>query len=140
MTGAIARRPAITDLMRRHPDLAERLPCLRESLESGAPSISYTQWEAYLAILHKKDLLLAVPEPTAPRDHTLAASDPQRLVQQGSQKAHLERLRLLLNERHPIRFENADRLAIKVFRTSLLDMLRRSATDPAQEQRNRLGR
>src|SRR5580700_1298427 len=67
-TGAWAAAPTLQSLKERYPDLAERLPALKLSLETGEPPLSYTQWEAYLAIYHRKVLLIAVAAPQAPRD------------------------------------------------------------------------
>jgi len=53
MTGAFPQEPAIAALKSRYPDLGRRLPVLRDLLESRDPRISYTQWEAYLAVYHK---------------------------------------------------------------------------------------
>jgi hypothetical protein len=75
-TGAWAEAPTLQTLRARYPDLAERLSVLKSSLETGEPPLSYTQWEAYLALYHRKTLLIAVAQPGAPRDDTLAI-DPQ---------------------------------------------------------------
>ena len=44
------------------------LPVLKPSLDFGDPPLSYTQWEAYLAVYHGKVLLIAAAAPEAPRD------------------------------------------------------------------------
>src|SRR5215813_12872067 len=87
MTGSTAAPATMTDLRARHGDLADRLPPLKASLESDNPLISYTQWEAYLAVYHRKPLVVAVPGPATPRDATYRADAGQ----QASQCAHLER-------------------------------------------------
>jgi hypothetical protein len=68
------------------------LPALRDSLETGSPPLSYTQWEAYLAVYHRKRLFLCIPEPSAPRGPAYQGDETQR----AQQKAHLERLRALV--------------------------------------------
>ena len=54
MTGAWAQAPSLALIKDRYQDLAERLPPLRPFLEPGAPALSYTQWEAWLALYHGK--------------------------------------------------------------------------------------
>src|SRR5208337_620743 len=58
MTGSTPREPALRELRAKHRDLADRLPPLGEALGSGA-RISYTQWEAWLALYHGKLLVIA---------------------------------------------------------------------------------
>src|ERR1019366_7712342 len=47
-TGTWAKAPTTPQALKaRYPDLVERLPALKPSLETGEPLLSYTQWEAY---------------------------------------------------------------------------------------------
>ena len=122
MTGAWAHPAAVKSIKVRYPDLAERLPAIQESLEKGSPPLSYTQWEAYLAIYHGKVLIVAVPKTGAPRDAKYALQNDQHDAQQ----AHLERLKSL--GRYPeINFESADRLSVQVLRSKLHDILAKAA-------------
>ncbi len=87
-------------------------------LQAGAQPLSYTQWEAWLALHHGKRLIIAVPENDVEREerYTLEPS------QQAEQQAHLARLAQV--ERYPgIRFRSADQFAAEVWRSSLLDVL-----------------
>jgi hypothetical protein len=118
MTGAWARPATLQALRARYPDLAERLPPLKPSLDSGNPPLSYTQWEAYLAVYHRKALVIAVPEPGTPRD----ARYQIEADRQASQRAHLERLRAL-GRNAEITFGNSDQLAAAILRSSILDLL-----------------
>ncbi len=68
MIGAMAQSPSLTLIRERYPDLAERLPPLRPFLAPDAQALSYTQWEAWLALYHRKMLIIAVPVPGATRD------------------------------------------------------------------------
>ena len=121
MSGAWAQAPSLALICDRYPDLADRLPPLRPFLEPGAPALSYTQWEAWLALYHGKVLIIAVPEAGAPRDVRYQLIDEQRSQQQ----QHLQRLEAL--ERFPeIRFESADRLAVALLRSKLYDILARA--------------
>jgi len=118
MTGSWALPATQQALRARYGDLTDRLPPLKASLNSGDPPLSYTQWEAYLAVYHRKPLVIAVSEPGTPRD----ASYRVEAEQQTSQHAHLERLRAL--GRHAeIRFRSTDQLAAQVLRSSILDLL-----------------
>ena len=67
MTGASTSPTAVAAIRHRYPDLAERLPVLDPFLEPGAPALSYTQWEAWLALYHRKVLIIAEPQDGAPR-------------------------------------------------------------------------
>ncbi len=118
MTGASAQASAVESIQRRHSDLQKRLPALREALDDGSPPLSYTQWEAYLAIYHRKMLYICVPEPSAPRDSRFASDDNQRARQQ----AHLERL-AKLGRYSEISFENADKLTIALLRSKLQEII-----------------
>ena len=121
MTGAWAQAPSLTLIKDRYPNLAERLPPLRPFLEPGAQALSYTQWEAWLALYHGKVLIIAVPEAGAPRDARYQLIEEQRSQQQ----QHLARLAAL--ERYPeIRFASADRLAVALLRSKLHDILARA--------------
>src|SRR5215813_5833502 len=68
MTGALAQGPSVAAIRERYPDLAQRLPPLAPVLVPDAPALSYTQWEAWLALYHRKVLVIAVPQAGAARD------------------------------------------------------------------------
>lgn len=68
MTGAMAQPSSLVAIRQRYPDLAGRLPTLGHLLDLEAPALSYTQWEARLALYHAKLLIIAVPQHGAPRD------------------------------------------------------------------------
>ena len=108
-------------------DLAERFPVLKSSLDIADPPLSYTQWEAYLAVYHGKVLLIAAAAPEAPRD----GNRPIDLKLQAAQQAHRERLRQF--GRHPeITFANKDQLIAEVFRGTVLDLLAKAQSGPRQ--------
>jgi hypothetical protein len=87
MTGAMAKPQSVEAIASRYPELASRYP-LAEFLQPDGPSLSYTQWEAWLALRHDKKLFIATPQLEAPRDEKYHC-DP---VQQALQQAHLARL------------------------------------------------
>lgn len=120
MTGALAQPPSIEGIRQKYPDFTKQLPEVAGFFEPIAPALSYTQWEAWLALYHRKELIIAVPIEDAPRDLNYQLIEEERIAQ----KAHLKLLESV--ERYPgIRFINADRLAVEVFRSSLLDILAR---------------
>jgi hypothetical protein len=120
MTGAMASPSAVAAIKERYPDFATRFPPLAESLSTGTPLLSYTQWEAFLALYHRKVLIIATPADGAPRDPTYRKIETENTAQQ----AHLQRLESC--HRHPeITFANADDLIIEVLRSKLQDILRK---------------
>ena len=117
MTGAMAKPPSVVAMREQYPELAERLP-LAEFLQPEGPSLSYTQWEAWLALLHGKPLFIATPTPEAPRDPDYRL-DP---AQQGLQQAHLARLKEVARYAG-VRFSGKEHLAAEVLRSFVLDLL-----------------
>src|SRR5262249_38185866 len=85
MTGAHAKPASTTWAITKYPDIVERLPPLREPIEHGL-GISYTQWEAWLALYHSKALLIAKADAVAARGPNYAPTDASR----AAQKAHLD--------------------------------------------------
>ncbi len=117
LTGAMAQAPSVAAIRTNHPDFADKLP-VAAFLETGGPPLPYTQWEAWLALHHGKRLIIAVPEPGAPRAPGYAPTPEQIAAQQ----AHLDRLASV--ERFPgIHFRSVDHLAAEVWRSGLLDLL-----------------
>jgi hypothetical protein len=51
MTGALAKAESTRAIVGKYDDLMNRLPPLRQPLENRL-DISYTQWEAWLALYH----------------------------------------------------------------------------------------
>jgi hypothetical protein len=66
MTGSDAKPASTNFILSKYPDFSDKLSPLRESLEKGL-GISYTQWEAWLALYHGKALLIAKASDEAPR-------------------------------------------------------------------------
>src|SRR5215475_12194928 len=56
MTGADAGPESTRAMLAKYPQLPVRLPPLRQPLAEGR-AISYTQWEAWLALYHGKRLV-----------------------------------------------------------------------------------
>src|SRR4051812_41142327 len=87
MTGANANSASVQAIRTKYPDLAGKLPPLGTALDEGT-AISYTQWEAWLALYHSKVLLIAKADEAAPRGPNYAPTGASRTTQQ----AHLARL------------------------------------------------
>jgi hypothetical protein len=117
MTGAMAKPQSVAAIAARYPELASRLP-LADFLQHDGPSLSYTQWEAWLALWHGKRLFIATPSDGAQRDERYQFEPEQQALQQ----AHLERLRGVA--RYPgIEFSGQEHLAAEVLRSFVLDLL-----------------
>jgi tetratricopeptide (TPR) repeat protein len=117
MTGAMAKTPSVAAIAQRYPELGSRYP-LAEFLQPDGPSLSYTQWEAWLALWHGKKLYIATPQPQAPRDGDYRMEQEQ----QAHQQAHLARLRS--GARYPgCTFSGQDELAAEVSVSFVLDLL-----------------
>ena len=115
--GSLAKPRSLAYLNDHYPDLASRLPPLSGFLAADGPSLSYTQWEAWLALLHGRKLLICVPTPEAPREEGFAC-DPQ---QQDLQKEHLARLRGF--EAYPeVSFRSIDHLTCQIQSSLFLEL------------------
>jgi WD40 repeat protein len=118
MTGSPARPQSLVAIRERYPNLGENLKPIADCLQPDGPSLSYTQWEAWLALLHGRKLFIATPDAQAPRDGK-HVQDPAQIQ---AQQDHLARLRGM--ERYPgVTFTSADHLAWNVFRSYILDGL-----------------
>jgi formylglycine-generating enzyme required for sulfatase activity len=108
-TGGPPKRTEVPDLLARYPDLVSKLKLNGQELAA----LTRTQWEAWLAVYHGKDLYIATPLPNAPRDKPVAdeaAAQDQRQRQTEhlarlSQHVHKDRLHFdsypaLLNQLH----------------------------------------
>jgi tetratricopeptide (TPR) repeat protein len=117
MTGSAPGEREQQALLRKYPDLSTSLPPLDDALRRGA-QISYTQWEAWLALYHVKLLLIAKAEPVAPRGPKFAPTEKSR----AAQSAHLGWLKMVC--RYPdCTFESAADLARHIAYTAILDLL-----------------
>jgi Domain of unknown function (DUF4062) len=94
MTGASAKPESTRSMLTKYSDLPDKVPPLRQPLADGL-AISYTQWEAWLALYHGKPLVIAKADDSAPRGPKYAPTDHSRAAQQ----EHLTRLSAV--ERYP---------------------------------------
>jgi len=124
MTGAMARPQSVAAIAQRYPELGSRFP-LAEFLQPDGPSLSYTQWEAWLALWHGKKLFIATPKAQAPRDGDFRMEQEQ----QAHQQAHLARLRS--GARYPgCTFSAHEGLAAEVLRSFVVDLLVTAGLNP----------
>ncbi len=120
--------------MSRHPDIKTKLPPLGAAIEGGA-AISYTQWEAWLALYFAKDLVIAAPGSSYARDLSLTPNFAPTEQCRAAQAAHLERLRAL--GRYPeVKFANADNLVAQIFASAVIDALVKAAAMLIHQPRN----
>src|SRR5262245_52845512 len=126
MTGAAAHILSTEAILRKYPGLPKKFSPLGEALEKGDP-ISYTQWEAWLALYHNKVLLIAKADNDAPRGLAYAPTDCSRVAQE----KHLARLREV--ERYPGNvFTSPDNLAKQIALTTILDLLAKAQSTSRQ--------
>jgi hypothetical protein len=87
MMGALPAPTSQQNLVAKYPDMHDKLPPLRAALDRDQP-ITYTQWEAWLALYHGKLLVIAEAEEGAPRGPKYAPTEESR----AAQREHLKRL------------------------------------------------
>jgi len=117
MTGSAPPELPLRALQKKYPDLADKLPPLGEVLGSGV-SLSYTQWEAWLALYHDKDLFIVRAGDGAERGPSYAPTEASR----AAQAAHLAGLsKLDLHPGHT--FTSPADLAKHIAYTGILDLL-----------------
>ena len=80
MTGSCPDAREQSALVAKYPDIAKELPPLGEALKDDA-AISYTQWEAWLALYHGKLLLIARAAEDAERGPKYAPTAESSAVQ-----------------------------------------------------------
>jgi tetratricopeptide (TPR) repeat protein len=115
--GSMAKPRSLAYVNEHYPDLASRLPPLGGFLAADGPSLSYTQWEAWLALLHGRKLLICVPTPEAPREEGFTCDPHQQVLQQ----EHLSRLRGF--EAYPeVSFRSIDHLTWQIQSSLFLEL------------------
>ena len=135
MAGSTPKPNSVDDLLRRRPELAARLAekgMTREDLGR----LTYTQWEAWLAIGFnkygaKRNLVTVAPANGVERGPKFKSSETSR----ASQTEHLKRLRAI-NVYPAERFTSAVNLVAQVLASAVLDALRRAGAAPKAKPRN----
>lgn len=133
MSGAAPPDFCVQELLERYPNLKARLPPLAEAIERQEP-ISYTQWEAWLALFLRKTILIVIPSEKAARGPKFEPKAEMRKAQDD----HLKRLKTI--DRFPgDPFVNADGLTIQILQSALIPALKRAAREgvaAARQPRN----
>ena len=136
MAGAAPKPTSVDDLLRRRAELATRLADKgmgREALRE----LTYTQWEAWLAIGFNKDgakknlVIVAPAAGLKRRGRTFRPTDASR----AAQAEHLRRLRAINLYPGPP-FTSANDLKAQVLASAVLDVLILAGTPPKTKPRN----
>jgi tetratricopeptide (TPR) repeat protein len=117
MTGSMANQLSLKYINEKYPDFVKRFPHLQTVL-TGETGLSYTQWEAYLAIYHNKRLFVATPEENAIRNNKYNKDSTQTALQE----THLKNLRT--SGYYPeIQFRTEDDLIKQLYQSRLGDII-----------------
>jgi hypothetical protein len=130
MAGSTPAASSVDDFLKRRPDLESRLRdkgLARDALRS----LTYTQWEAWLAVALDKDLVIVGPAEVVERGPNFAPTDASR----ASQVSHLKRLRAINRYPGPP-FTSADNLVAQVFASAVIKALVKAAAMPTRQPRN----
>jgi tetratricopeptide (TPR) repeat protein len=134
MTGSTPGEHDLKAFRSNYPDLEAKLPPLAEALESGT-DISYTHWEAWLALYNGKRLFIVKPTDGAERGPKYQATDASRAAQAG----HLARLKAM--ERYPGEpFTSPDNLSKQILASAILDLLVKAEVLAYAEEQGRRSR
>jgi hypothetical protein len=119
-TGGFARFANVEALSRGYSKLS-RIDELKPYLTPGDSLLSYTQWEAWLAIAHDKPLFIATPTEDADREEGFSRTEEQ----QENQRKHLDLLRR--QARHAeIKFRDSRELLQRLLSSKLMDIIERA--------------
>jgi hypothetical protein len=110
----------VRELLERYQNLKTGIPPLAKAIERQEP-ISYTQWEAWLALFLRKTMLIVVPGEMGARGPKFAPTAETRKAQDD----HLKRLKTI--DRFPgDPFVNEDGLTIQILHSALIPALKRA--------------
>jgi hypothetical protein len=129
MTGSDPGELALNALRAKYPDLPNKLPPLGEAMRIGS-AVSYTQWEAWLALYHGKLLFIAKADDSAARGPKPTPTNKSR----AAQVEHLARLRAM--GRYPCTFTSPDNLAKYVLSSAILDLLVKAYAEELARERD----
>src|SRR5574337_1914527 len=130
MTGSYPGERQIISLCAKYTDLTDKLPPVGEALKNHV-SISFTQWEAWLAIYHGRLLFIAKAAETTERGPNYAPTQDSRIAQ----TLHVARLEAV--ERFPgCTFNSADNLAKSILAGAILDLLVKAYAEESARARD----
>ncbi len=130
MTGSAPAASSVDDLLARRPGFEAALAkkgMAREAIEA----LSYTQWEAWLAISFGRDLMIVQPAAGVDRGPRFAPTGASRAWQ----AEHLKRLKAVNRYPGPP-FTSADNLVAQIFASAVIDALVKAAALPSRRPRN----
>ncbi len=130
MTGSAPGEHALDALRAKYPDLEYKLPPLGEALRNGS-GVSYTQWEAWLALHHGKRLFIAEAADSAKRGPKYTPTDASRVAQ----ATHLARLKAMARY-SGCTFRNRDDLAKHIAYSAILDLLVKDYAEQTARERD----
>jgi tetratricopeptide (TPR) repeat protein len=135
MAGSTPKPSSVDDLLKRRPELAARLA--EKGMDRRALGrLTYTQWEAWLAIGFNRDgakqnLVIVAPAIGLKRSLAFAPTDAMR----ASQADHLKWLRAI--NFYPAKpFTSTDNLVARVFGSAVLNALSKAAAGSVTKPRN----
>jgi len=130
MDGSTPKPSSVDDLLARRPDLEARLAS-KDMARGALGTLSYTQWEAWLAIALDRDLFIVAPADGVARGPKYAATDASH----AAQKRRLDQLRAI--NRYPApAFTSADNLVAQIVTSALIKALVKAAAMPARRLSN----
>ena len=130
MTGSAPGELALRALRKKYPDLTDKLPPLGEAMRNGI-SLSYTQWEAWLALYHDRLLFIAEAGDSAERGPDYAPTAASCTAQ----AAHLARLKKA-DRYSAYTFTSPTDLAKHIAYTAILDLLVKAYGEEQARARN----
>jgi tetratricopeptide (TPR) repeat protein len=123
MTGSMANASSLNYIKGTYKDFENRFPELLPVLE-GREQLSYTQWEAWLAVYHNKRLIIAIPKEGALRNTSSYKLAPE---EQHHQQLHLSRLSFSRDKGNgyydEIHFSTPDELIKEVYKSKLYELI-----------------
>jgi tetratricopeptide (TPR) repeat protein len=130
MAGSTPASSSVDDLLERRSDLVARLAA-KGMARAALNSLTYTQWEAWLAIGFGKDLLIVAPAEGVARGAAFAPTDASRALQ----AEHLRRLKAIDRYPGPL-FTSADNLVAQIFGSAVIKALVKAEAMPVRQPRN----
>jgi tetratricopeptide (TPR) repeat protein len=131
MNGSAPELSNINDLLLRYPKLESRLAA-KGLTRQARETLTYTQWEAWLAVGFDRDLVIVAPAESVPHSTSYAPT----LASRTSQAEHINRLRAI--NRYPEKepFNSMDNLVAQVFLSAVRKALVKAGAMPTRQPRN----
>jgi hypothetical protein len=111
--GSVAKPAEVRAILARYPDFPSVVPELADCLDPDSCPLTYTQWEAFLAIYHRIPCFIYIADDTSQRETGWTEDAQQTALQQ----QHMERLRKMAKDRETLPFQDAKDVAISFYRS-----------------------